>query len=927
MKLLHRIGGTSRVLIAAVSLLALSAPGVLRGQSVRAEDHLRRPAATATPLDGRLTLDGHLDEPAWAQASPVSAFVQLDPDEGQPVSERTDVRVIYDGEALYVGARLHDSSPPTRRLVRRDSYVLDSDWLSVAVDSYHDHLSAYRFSVNPAGVRRDEVFTSSGRTTSSTSAVVTDRGGQADQSWDPVWSAATTTSDSGWTAEIRIPFSQLRFSGADAQTWGLQIERRIARKQELALFAFTPKDQPSGVPHYGHLHGVSGVRASRRLEVLPYTSGRLFRRPLGAPAANVAFADPFRSRSELSGRAGADVKFRVTSNFTLDATLNPDFGQVELDPAVVNLTAFETQFAEKRPFFVEGAEILRFGTSIFGAPEGGPAQLIYSRRVGRSPQLGAPDGAVYADLPDVATILGAAKLTGRTSNGWSIGVLEAVTRREEAAFVAASGARGSAVVEPLTSYFAGRIKRDFKGGRATLGALATAVNRSLSDGAPSAALRSAAYTGGVDFRTETTNHLWSIVGSFSPSWVSGSAEAIAATQRASNHYFNRPDAPHLSYDPAATSIGGYRAQVDAGKRAGSWTGNVALTASSPGYEINDLGFQTSTDRIVLDPNVTYEHNKPGKLLRRWSVRAGPDNVWTYGWELVRRQSYLTMQAQLRNYWTANVQLNHASPAFNDRLTRGGPLTRTPSSNGARFDVGSDPRKRYTVAAQINRNVDRSGLSQVIYSLDLGFKPADNWEVQIGPDLNRLRQPAQYVTTITDPAATGTFGRRYVFAPLEQTTLAIDTRLNVTFTPKLTLELYAQPFVSTNDFGGLKELRAPRTFDFDRYGVDVGTAARDASGVTTVDPDGPGAVPSFRVSDRDFDLTSLRGNAVLRWEWREGSTLFLVWQQDRAERLSGVDAELRGRDVGRLDVTGSAGDLFAVRPSNVLLFKVSYWLNP
>jgi hypothetical protein len=910
-----------------LALLASLVAAPVAAQRDGEEEHGRRPVAVATPVEGRMTLDGALDEPAWATTPPVTALVQLDPDEGRPVSERTDVRILYDGEALYVGARLHDSGAPRGRLVRRDAYVLDSDWLSIAIDSYHDHLSAFRFSVNPAGVRREEVFTSSGRTVSSTSAVVTDRGGLVDASWDPVWSAVTSVTDTGWVAEIRIPFSQLRFSTADVQTWGFQVERRIARRQELAMFAFRPKDQPSGVPHYGHLHGVSGVRASRRLEVLPYSSGRLYTRPLAARAPSVDFDDPFRSRADLSARAGADVKYRVTSNFTLDATLNPDFGQVELDPAVVNLTAFETQFAEKRPFFVEGAEILRFGTSIFGAPEGGPAQLVYSRRVGRAPQLGAPDGVAYADLPDVATILGAAKLTGRTANGWSVGVLGAVTRREEAAFVTPTGERGRAVVEPLTSYFAGRVKRDMHGGRTTLGGLATAVNRRLPSAAAADALRSAAYGGGIDFRSGTANHVWSVVGSFSPSHVIGSATSIAATQRTSNHYFQRPDAPHLRFDPAATSLSGYRAQVDAGKRAGSWTGNVALTASSPGYEINDLGFQTSTDRIVLDPNVTYEHTRPGRLLRRWSVRAGPDNVWTYGWELVRRQSYLTVQGQFLNYWQANVQLNHASPSFNDRLTRGGPLTRTPSSNGARFDVGSDPRRRYTVGAQINRTVDRAGLSQTSYSLDLGVKPADNVEFQIGPDLTRLRQPAQYVTTIADAAATRTFGSRYVFAPLEQTTLAIDTRLNVTFSPRLTLELYAQPFASSNDFGGLMELRAPRTFEFERYGVDAGTVTTDANGAATVDPDGPGAAPSFRVTDRDFDLTSLRGNAVLRWEWREGSTLYVVWQQDRSERLSGIEAELRGRDVGSLDLGGNAGDLFAVRPSNVLLFKVSYWLNP
>src|SRR5688572_23866542 len=444
----------------AAALLASLAGAALGAQSAGFGEHASRPAAVATPLVGRVTLDGKLDEEAWAAAPAVTALVQLDPNEGQPVSERTDVRILYDGEALYVGARLHDSRAPSGRLVRRDSYVIDSDWLSVAIDSYHDHLSSFRFSVNPAGVRRDEMFSSSGRTVSSTSAVVTDRGGLVDASWDPVWSAATSVSDSGWVAELRIPFSQLRFSAADVQTWGLQIERRIARKQELAMFAFTPKSQPAGVPYYGHLHGVSRVRASRRLEVLPYSSGRLFMQPLAARAPSVAFDDPFRLRNELSARVGADLKFRLTSNFTLDATLNPDFGQVELDPAVVNLTAFETRFDEKRPFFVEGAEILRFGTAVQGNPEGGAPQLVYSRRVGRAPQLGVPRAAAYSDIPETTTILGAAKLTGRTSGGWSLGVLEAVTQQEDALFVDAAQSREEVVVEPLANYLAGRLRRD-----------------------------------------------------------------------------------------------------------------------------------------------------------------------------------------------------------------------------------------------------------------------------------------------------------------------------------------------------------------------------------------------------------------------------------------------------------------------------------
>jgi hypothetical protein len=921
---MNRISLASVVALVLSILIAHRAPAQRPGP----DSHASRPVAHAVAVDDHPVLDGRLDDPVWARATPVTEFTQLDPEEGRPASARTEVRIVYDAEALYIGAMLHDSLPPSGRLVRRDAYVLDSDWFSVALDSYHDHLSSFRFSVNPAGVRRDEIFASSGRTVSTSGqVVVTDRGGLADQSWDPVWDAATTVSDSGWIAEIRIPFSQLRFSPADRQTWGLQMERRIARRQEQAMFAFAPKDQPAGVPAYGHLEGIFGLRAQQRLEVLPYASGRMLRRPELAPARSVDFPDPFRSTREHTMGVGADVKYRVTSDFTLDATLNPDFGQVEQDPAVVNLTAFELQFEEKRPFFVEGAEILRFGTSIFGAQEGGPPQLIYSRRVGRAPQLAAPDSAVYADLPDVAHVLGAAKLTGRTTSGWSVGMLEAVTGREHASFVSASGTRGSAEVEPLTSYFAGRLKRDFRGGRSTLGALVTAVNRRAEGAAAAAQLRTSAYTAGADFRSETADHVWSVVGSFSPSYVSGSAAAIAATQRSSNHFFQRPDARHLRYDPNATSLAGYRVQLDGGKRTGSWTGNVAMTASSPGYEINDLGFQTSTDRIVLDPNVTYEHTRPGRIFRRWSVRAGPDNVWNYDWDIVRRQTYVTAQSQLRNYWTTSLQMNHASPAYSDRLTRGGPLTRTPAGDGIKLDVASDPRRRYTLATTINKTFDRAGLDQTLYSVDVGLKPADNLEIRIGPDLNRVRAPAQYVTAVSDPTATGTFGRRYVFAALDQTTLGIETRLNVTFTPRLTLEMYAQPFVATNDFGALKELRAPRTFEFSVYGSDVGTAARDSAGRTTVDPDGPGPARAFVVDDRDFTLASLRGNAVLRWEWRPGSTLYVVWQQERAEQLGGVDAALRGRELGRLAFRDDFQDLMRVRPVNVLMFKISYWLNP
>jgi hypothetical protein len=600
---------------------------------------------------------------------------------------------------------------------------------------------------------------------------------------------------------------------------------------------------------------------------------------------------------------------------------------VELDPAVVNLTAFETRFEEKRPFFVEGAEILRFGTPIQGNPEGGPPQLVYSRRVGRAPQLAVPRDAAYADLPETTTILGAAKLTGRTTGGWSIGLLEAVTQREDAPYVDVAQKSGTAVVEPLANYLAARVKRDANGGRATIGALATAVNRRLESGAASTALRSSAYVGGLDFRRESADRVWSILGTLSGSNIRGTKAAIAAAQRSSARYFQRPDADHLEYDPNATSLSGYRVQVDGGKRAGAVIWNVGLTATSPGYEINDMGFQLNSDRIMLDPNISYEENRPGRTFRRWSVRFGPDFDFNYGGDLIRQATFLNLTSQLANYWTATARFTYNAPVTSDRLTRGGPVARLPRGWVTGFTVGSDPRRRYTVSGGATLTRDQAGMEQTFANMSIGFKPASNWDVQIGPNLNTGTLPAQYVTVVTDAAATRTFGSRYVFASLRQTTLGIDTRVNVTFTPALSLELYAQPFFSTNDYGALKELAAPRTYDFLVYGKDVGTITREGGARSRVDPDGGGPAPSFRVDDRDFNLNSLRGNAVMRWEWRPGSTLFLVWQQDRSGRLAALEAEQLGRELGTFDFGQNVEDLFDARPINVLVFKVSYWLNP
>jgi hypothetical protein len=889
------------------------------------------PVARAVRVEGRISVDGRLDDAAWAQAPVITDFTQVTPNEGQPSTERTEVRIVYDDDAVYVGAMLYDRGPVSTRLVRRDAFAPDSDWFTVSFDTYHDHLTGSVFGVNPSGVRRDQTGVifggggGGGGGPGGGGGGGGPGGGGGGSEWNPVWQIATAVTDSGWVAEMRIPFSQLRFGRADVQTWGIQLERTIARNAEETMFAFTPRTQRGGPSRWGHLVGLEGIEASNPLEIVPYASSRADFRRVPRNAA-VDFENPFRTGRDLTWGLGADLQYRVSSNFTLNATVNPDFGQVEVDPAVINLSAFETRLQENRPFFIEGAEIFRFGS---GGGGGGAGQLLYTRRVGRNPSLSAPAEAAYVDMPETARIIGAAKLTGRTENGWSIGLLEAVTNKEWAPFVDRDNLQRQALVEPLANYFTARVKRDFNAGRSSLGGLVTSVHRRLEGETMEARLRDAAYTGGVDFRHEWANRTWSLTGQISPSYISGSAQAITSAQNSSARYFARPDADHLEVDPTATSLAGYAGNVSVGKRAGTWTGNVILSTTSPAYEINDLGFQTTADRIALDTNLNYRQTRPGTLFRTWGMGTGPDLTWNYGGDLIEAGMNVFFNAQLLNYWSGLLFVGHQLSVLNDRLTRGGPLARDPAGSMVGFNVNSDPRRAYTVGGGFNGGRDASGAWSARAAFNVGLKPAGNWDVRVGPSLSRSHTTAQYVQGVNDPLATHTFGRRYVFAELDQTTVSLETRVNVNFTPNVSFELYAQPLISSGDFGTLMELERPRTFDFVRYGIDGGSTISqpDAQGRYTIDPDGPGPAPSFRVANRDFNTRSLRGNAVFRWEWRPGSTLFLVWQQSRSETLNALGTDASFQRVGHFDISRDARDLFGLQPDNLFMVKITYWLNP
>ncbi len=838
--------------------LASAAPIALAAQAPVAPRAL--PVSGAVRATSPIRLDGKLDEAAWTVAPVTDAFTQIDPNEGQPASQKTEVRVVYDDDALYVGVRLHDNGPITARLGRRDMSLGDSDWFGLMIDSYHDHRTAFGFDVNPAGVQRDEAKTIN----------------SDDNSWDAVWRVATSIDSAGWTIEYRVPFSQLRFRQDSALTWGVQFERVIGRNHEYSVSTYIPKKDLGGVPAYGHLEGLNRLAPASRLEVLPYTVARSEYVDRGA--------NPFKDKSEYISTAGVDLRYRVASNLTLTASVNPDFGQVEVDPAVVNLGVYETFFAEKRPLFLEGGEIFDFGS---GNTSGG--LLFYSRRIGRTPTLGAPTSR--ADLPPVTTILGAGKLTGKLG-GWSIGSIAALTGKEEARYLDASNVELRSVTEPRSGYFVGRGRREFRAGRSMLGGVVTGVARTLDSDVLRNSFRSNATAGGIDFRHESMDRQWAFRGDIEGSLIHGTPTSLIAVQRASNHYFQRPDALHLDVDSSASSLAGYGLSLAATKQGGvHWRGELAGAMTSPGYEVNDIGFAQRTDRRDLQTTITYLENQPSDLLRRWSSSWIVRSERNYANEPVQTATTLTYSLTTLGYWSSSGSARRLFGSFDDRLTRGGPIARRPSSWAANTSLSSDGRRPVTGTARFNFVNDEAGGWSWGTGLTLGLKTSTRWNLTMGPSLARASVIAQYVTSVSDAAYSPTYGRRYVFAPLSQTELGIETRFNYAFTPLLTLETYVQPLISTGDYGATKQLVAARTFDFTPYS---------------------GSIPNL-----DFNLRSLRGNSVLRWEWREGSTLYVAWQQSR-----------RDTDIlGTFDLDRDGRALIGSRPDNIFLVKINYWLAP
>jgi hypothetical protein len=813
-------------------------------------------AATSTAL----RVSAALNDEAWRLATPVDGFRQREPHDGGEPSQRTEFRVAYDAFNLFVKVRAFDNDADkiVTYLTRRDQ---DSpcDWLHVFVDSYHDQRTAYEFAVNPSGVKIDRYWYNDNN---------------RDDSWDAVWDVAVSRDPQGWTAEFRIPFSQLRFNPSQSSTFGFAVARRIGRLNETDTWPLLSRAASGYVSSFGELGGLSMAASPKRLELVPYTVANLTRqRSDGSPL--VKASDP-------GGAVGLDMKYALTPGLTLTGTVNPDFGQVEADPAVVNLSAFETFFSERRPFFVEGSGTFNFGLD---CNDGACTGLFYSRRIGRSPQgvddLPSGDG-IYTESPLQSTILGAAKLTGRVGK-YSIGVLQAATQ-EERATILTNGITSRQPIEPLSSYTVGRVRREFSN-QSSIGVMVTSVKRQLGDSLRF--LPDSAYTSGVDWDLRFKK-LYAVNGYVVGSRLHGDADAIARIQQNSRHYYQRPDLSSTKLDTNRTSLSGDAAMIGISKIAGEhvrFNSNVSM--KSPGFDINDVGFLRRADTRNEGNWIQFRSDKPNKWVRSRNINFNQYAGWNSDGDRLYSGGNINSHWTFTNNWSIGGGYNVNGLNFDDRATRGGPGVYMDGNRGVWYYVNSDNRRVVSLNYFGSWFVDRQGSVSRDFNPEFTIRPVPGLMLTTGVRVGTNTTDTQWVGQVTDAAD------HYVFGRLEQTTVALTERFNFTVTPNLSLQLYAQPFVSSGDYSRFKELANGRSPDYGaRYS------------------------PFAYADDPNFNVKSFRTTNVLRWEYKPGSTLFVVWQQAREN-----DAVPGGFQFGR-----DMHDIFGVAPRNVFLVKLAYWLN-
>jgi hypothetical protein len=792
-------------------------------------------------------IDGDVSEDAWEAVKWSTGFTEKDPDEGTDPSYDTAFKIMYDSKYLYIALRAFDAEPELiqQRLSRRDGF--QGDRINVIIDSYHDKRTAFVFTTTAAGVKGEEIASQNGN--------------NWDESWNPIWYTNAKVDDKGWTAEMKIPFSQLRFGKAQEQIWGLNVNRTIFRLQERSLWQRIPNDQAGFISEAGELHGLKDLVSQKQLEIQPFTV--LQQNIYPAEAGN-----PYRDGNDFLLNAGLDAKIGVTNDLTLDLTVNPDFGQVEADPGAIALDGFQIFFREQRPFFVENFNIFDFEFA------NGSDNLFYSRRIGRNPHRDATLGTgEFADVPQNSTILGAAKFSGKTREGWSIGVLESLTANEYATISQTDGKEREEIVEPMTNYFVARAQKDFNERNSFVGGIFTATNRFANGNFTE--LHKAAYTAGIDFQHNWKNREYYLDGNVIFSNVSGTAEAITATQQTLRHNFQRVDANHVALDLNKTSLTGTGGRLELGKNGGgNWRYNGGFIWRSPELELNDVGFLRRTDEIIQFTNINHLWQIPSEIYRNARIGFEQGTFYDFGGNLNRLRFEVGGEISWINNWGSETGYGISTNYYDNFFLRGGPRFKRPNTSFSYLFINSDRSKLFSFTlGYSNRDSEENVVGRDRFVIRTNYQPTDAFSMSFNIEYANLFDRTQYVDETS-------FGNdaRYILGRIQNETLTTTLRLNYSFTPDISLQFYGQPFISKGRFTDLNYVVNPLGNSIsDRISVYDADQISFQNDNYLIDENRDGTT-DYIIENPNFSFVQLQTNLVARWEYIPGSELFLVWSR-------------------------------------------------
>jgi hypothetical protein len=837
-----------------------------------------------------ITVDGKFDEPEWHTAGWENQFVQHEPSEGKTPYMQTEYALLYDENNVYVAIKSHDTNPDSisLRLTRRDVY--DGDMVGIIFDTYHDLRTGFSFIVSAAGVKSD--------------FLISDDGVNEDPTWDPIWWVKTLKTNEGWNAEMRIPLTQLRFAEGDEQIWGMQVLRYIFRKDELSSWQPMKRDKAGFISQFGTLKGIKNIKPKNSLNVTPYLVARTERFEKEPD-------NPFRATGKTNDfTAGLDAKIGLTNYLTMDLTINPDFGQVEADPSEVNLSTYETFFEEKRPFFIEGKNILNYQLQ-FGDGDLSAEGLFYSRRIGRRPHYSPElESGEYADAPEFTSILGAAKITGKTNNGWSVGILESLTAEENAEIKGSNGEYSQAV-EPLTNFLVGRLQKDFNKGNTYLGGMLTSVIRNIND-EHLEFLHSEAYTGGFDIVHKWDDKNWLFDAGAYFSQVKGNQEAIARTQNSYMHNFQRPDAGYLTYDSTRTSLAGSGGKLAIGKVGGKFNIGTILSWKTPGLEVNDIGYAQQVDRILQVVWSGYQFIEPFSVFRKARININQHAIWDFGGNRNMLGGNLNANAQFTNYWFVTGGLSLSSEQLQNSVLRGGPALKIPGYKNLFWEINTNQQKKLTFELEgFNYFSNQKDFRKIWeYELSAGYRPLKSLSIKISPEIEKYRDDLMYVTQ-----KSYNNNMRYIMSHIERNTVNMSVRINYNITPELTIQYWGQPFLATGDYSVYKHITDSKAAELsDRYHTYTDNQIYfDSDSEAYFIDENTDGIYDYNFGKPDFNVKEFLSNLVVRWEYRPGSTVYLVWSQTRDHY----------ENDGTFDVANDVETLFSEEANNIFLVKFSY----